>query len=101
MRLVLAALLSWALLLPAFSHAQPRESTRSSSRRETSRPDRIPANVERLDSLAGITQYRLKSNGMTILVAETPRSTAASFYLRNPNEIYEFLQQLIRWWTNK
>jgi len=34
--------------------------------------------------------------GLTILVAETPRPTAASFYLRNPNDVYEFLQRLIR-----
>jgi trehalose-phosphatase len=45
--------------------------------------------------------HRLNKRGMTILVAETPRSTAASFYLRNPNEIYEFLQHLIQLWINK
>ncbi|HET9252600.1 MAG TPA: pitrilysin family protein [Candidatus Eisenbacteria bacterium] len=75
----MAALLSWGLLLPALSEAQPRESTRPSSRREAARPDRIPANVERLDSLAGITQYRLKSNGMTILVAPNRAAPVATF----------------------
>jgi trehalose 6-phosphate phosphatase len=38
--------------------------------------------------------------GLTILVAETPRPTAASFYTRNPKEVYEFLQRLIRIKTN-
>lgn len=38
---------------------------------------------------------RLDKKGLTILVAETPRPTAASFYLRNPNEVYEFLHRLI------
>jgi trehalose 6-phosphate phosphatase len=37
---------------------------------------------------------RFDKRGMTILVAETPRPTAASFYLRNPNEVYEFLRHL-------
>ena len=39
---------------------------------------------------------RLDKKGITILVAETPRPTAASFFLRNPNELYEFLQRLLR-----
>lgn len=38
--------------------------------------------------------HRFDKKGMTILVAETPRPTAASFYLRNPNEVYEFLRLL-------
>jgi trehalose-phosphatase len=37
---------------------------------------------------------RLDKKGITVLVAETPRPTAASFYLRNPNEVYEFLRLL-------
>lgn len=45
--------------------------------------------------------HRLNKQGVTILVAETPRSTAASFYLRNPNEVYEFFQHLIRMWKSK
>ncbi|MGE5218078.1 MAG: trehalose-phosphatase [Chloroflexota bacterium] len=39
---------------------------------------------------------RLDKRGITILVAETPRPTAASFYLRNPNEVFEFLHRLAR-----
>jgi trehalose-phosphatase len=45
--------------------------------------------------------HRLNKRGITILVAETPRSTAASFYLRNPNEMYEFLQTFVRVWKSK
>jgi trehalose-phosphatase len=40
--------------------------------------------------------HRLDKTGLTILVAETPRPTAASFFLRSPNEVYEFLRLLIR-----
>ncbi|HZD42331.1 MAG TPA: trehalose-phosphatase [Terriglobales bacterium] len=39
--------------------------------------------------------HRLDKKGITILVAEAPRRTAASFYLRNPNEVYEFLRYLV------
>jgi len=45
--------------------------------------------------------HRLNKQGMTILVTETPRATAAAYYLRNPNEIYEFFQHLVRVWKNK
>ena len=38
--------------------------------------------------------HRFDKNGITVLVAETPRPTAASFYLRNPNEMHEFLRLL-------
>lgn len=38
--------------------------------------------------------HRFDKNGITILVAETPRPTAASYYLRNPNEVQEFLHLL-------
>ena len=43
---------------------------------------------------------RFHKRGLTILVVGTPRPTAASFYLRNPNEVYEFLQRLVRIKTN-
>lgn len=38
--------------------------------------------------------HRFDKNGITILVAETPRPTAASYYLRSPNELQEFLRLL-------
>jgi len=37
---------------------------------------------------------RFDKKGITILVAETPRPTAASYYLRSPNELHEFLRLL-------
>ncbi|HET9952111.1 MAG TPA: pitrilysin family protein [Candidatus Eisenbacteria bacterium] len=40
--------------------AQPREATGSRGR--------LSANVERVDSMAGITEYRLKTNGMNVLL---------------------------------
>jgi trehalose 6-phosphate phosphatase len=40
--------------------------------------------------------HRLDKKGITILVAETPRPTAATYYLRNPNEMHEFLRLLAR-----
>ncbi|HEX7076813.1 MAG TPA: pitrilysin family protein [Candidatus Eisenbacteria bacterium] len=39
----------------------------------------MPAGVERLDSLAGITQYRLRSNGMTILVVPNHAAPVITF----------------------
>jgi trehalose-6-phosphatase len=38
--------------------------------------------------------HRFDKEGITILVAETPRPTAASYYLRSPNELHEFLRLL-------
>jgi len=38
--------------------------------------------------------HRVDKEGITILVAETPRPTAASYYLRSPNELHEFLRLL-------
>ena len=38
--------------------------------------------------------HRVDNEGITILVAETPRPTAASYYLRSPNELHEFLRLL-------
>jgi zinc protease len=43
------------------AQAQPRDAVRRSA-------GAVPANVERVDSLGGITEYRLRSNGMNILV---------------------------------
>jgi len=48
------------LLAPAPASAQPREALR----REPS----LPANVERIDSLGGIAEFRLRSNGMNVLL---------------------------------
>ena len=39
----------------------------------------LPANVERLDSLAGITEYRLRSNGMKILVVPNRAAPVITF----------------------
>lgn len=48
---------------PSTAPAQPRETAR------LDRPGRgLPANVERVDSLGGITEYRLRSNGMNVLL---------------------------------
>ncbi|MEK7347860.1 MAG: pitrilysin family protein [Candidatus Eisenbacteria bacterium] len=48
------------LLAPAPASAQPREALR----RERSHP----TNVERVDSLGGIAEFRLRSNGMNVLL---------------------------------
>src|SRR5574342_26744 len=53
--------------------AQPREGLWHHPVRSDRGPATLPANVERLDSLAGITEYRLKSNGMSILLAPNHR----------------------------
>ena len=39
----------------------------------------LPANVEQLDSLQGVTQYRLKSNGMTLLLAPNHAAPVFTF----------------------
>ncbi len=41
--------------------------------------EKLPANVERVDSLGGITQYRLKSNGMTILLKQNDAAPVITF----------------------
>ncbi|MGH7798000.1 MAG: hypothetical protein ACREQ2_24320 [Candidatus Binatia bacterium] len=38
--------------------------------------------------------HRFNKESITILMAETPRPTAASYYLRSPNEVHEFLRLL-------
>jgi zinc protease len=40
---------------------------------------KLPANVEWVDSLGGITQYRLKSNGMTILLKQNDAAPVITF----------------------
>lgn len=48
------------------------------------------------DDLTDETAFRaLRHRGVTILVAESPRPTAAAYYLRNPGEVYSFLRRLI------
>lgn len=39
----------------------------------------LPANVERVDSYGGITQYRLRSNGMTLLLAPNHAAPVFTF----------------------
>lgn len=39
----------------------------------------LPANVEKIDALGNITQYRLKSNGMTILLSENHAAPVITF----------------------
>ena len=68
------ALFSAALFAPP-AQAQPRETSRS----HVSAPKGLPANVERVDSLAGITQYRLRSNGMSIYVSPNHAAPVVTF----------------------
>src|SRR5262245_29343834 len=42
-------------------------------------PAALPANVEQLDAVQGITQYRLKSNGMTLLLAPNHAAPVFTF----------------------
>src|SRR5439155_13971087 len=76
---IAAVLLGVTLLVSAASRsaAQPRERQRRDPRGETA--PRLPRNVERLDSLGGITQYRLKSNGMAILLARNDAAPVVTF----------------------
>lgn len=39
----------------------------------------LPANVERVDAAGGLTQYRLKSNGMTLLLSENHAAPVVTF----------------------
>jgi len=63
------AALALVSLAPPRAGAQPR-STRALG---------IPANVEYVDSLGGIIQYRLKSNGMTILLSRNDAAPVITF----------------------
>ena len=69
------ALLAWGFVVGS-AQAQPRETTRTASR---SRSHEIPRNVERVDSLGGITEYRLRSNGMKILVSPNHAAPVVTF----------------------
>ncbi len=42
-------------------------------------PAVLPANVERIDASGGLTQYRLRSNGMTILLSENHAAPVVTF----------------------
>jgi len=57
--------------------AQPRETTRASSSGGSSHE--IPRNVERVDSLGGITEYRLHSNGMKIYLSLNHAAPVVTF----------------------
>src|SRR6266849_2357753 len=70
-----AALLLGACWGPAASYAQPRETPRA----PISRSLVLPGNVERVDSLGGITQYRLRSNGMKILLVSNHAAPVITF----------------------
>jgi zinc protease len=60
------------VIFPPAASAQPRETA-------ARRAAKLPANVERLDSLAGITEYRLRSNGMKILVSPNHAAPVFTF----------------------
>ncbi|HEY3156842.1 MAG TPA: pitrilysin family protein [Candidatus Eisenbacteria bacterium] len=62
---------------PSSAAAQPRDQGRATQPREAA--GALPRNVERLDSLGGITQYRLKSNGMTILLSRNDAAPVITF----------------------
>src|SRR5216117_3107638 len=74
-RSIAAALILCACASPAPVGSQPREAPRPSAVREAG----FPANVERLDSLGGITQYRLRSNGMKILLSPNHAAPVITF----------------------
>jgi zinc protease len=70
--------LAGALAAPRPAHAQPRESQWRTAPAARSTLG-LPANVERLDSLSGITEYRLRSNGMHILLAPNHAAPVITF----------------------
>lgn len=74
-----AVLISLILLAPAApaSGAPPRDGPGRASRQTAD--GRLPANVEWVDSLGGISQYRLKSNGMTILLKRNDAAPVITF----------------------
>ncbi len=73
-----AACLALALWLPSSAAAAPpREGMWRTSSREARAG--VPANVEWVDSLDGVTQYRLRSNGMTILLAPNAAAPVITF----------------------
>jgi zinc protease len=72
-----AALAAVCLLVPGHAAGQPRETTHAAPRSGLS----TPPNVERLDSQAGITEYRLRSNGMKILLAPNHAAPVVTFFV--------------------
>ena len=71
-----AAVLLLAVAFVGFAAATASAQPGASSR---SKGPAVPANVERLDSLAGITEYRLRSNGMRILLAPNRAAPVITF----------------------
>jgi zinc protease len=65
---------AWAVCCAPLAAAQPREPSRPAAGAPA-----ISDRVERLDSLAGITQYRLRSNGMKILLAPNRAAPVITF----------------------
>ena len=63
---------TFLLAAAAAAPAQPRETSHPSSKG-------LPSNVERVDSLAGITQYRLRSNGMNIYLSPNHAAPVVTF----------------------
>src|SRR5437667_8384414 len=76
LRSTLLLALALPLAVPAAA-APPREGMWRGSKKESGKV--IPANVEWVDSLGGITQYRLRSNGMTILLARNAAAPVITF----------------------
>jgi len=74
--LVLLFALAPVLATPAPA-APPRDGMWRASKQESGKG--IPSNVEWVDSLGGITQYRLRSNGMTILLSRNPAAPVITF----------------------
>jgi len=75
----LGAVLLTALAVLATPLAASAASTALKSKPRASRSAGIPANVERLDSLGGITEYRLRSNGMKILLSPNHAAPVFTF----------------------
>jgi zinc protease len=69
-------IVSFALSGPAAADP-PRDGMWRASRQKGS--GSLPANVEWVDSLGGISQYRLKSNGMTILLKRNDAAPVITF----------------------
>jgi len=76
LRSTLLLALALPLAVPAAA-APPREGMWRGSKKESGKG--IPSNVEWVDSLGGITQYRLRSNGMTILLARNAAAPVITF----------------------
>jgi zinc protease len=74
--LVLLLALAPVLATPALA-APPRDGMWRASKQESGKG--IPSNVEWVDSLGGISQYRLRSNGMTILLSQNPAAPVITF----------------------